>query len=36
MVICLEFAECRLEFMVEREDNIDLTSAHADVNSDQT
>jgi hypothetical protein len=36
IVICLEFAERRLEFMVKGEDDVDLTSAQSDVNNDQT
>jgi hypothetical protein len=36
IVIRLEFAERRLEFTIKREDNVDLTSACSDMNSDRT
>jgi hypothetical protein len=35
IVICLEFTERCLEFMVKGEDDVDLTSAHSEVNSDR-
>jgi len=33
MILCFEFAERCLKFMVGREDNVDLASAHSDVNT---